>query len=415
MLSGWKGVFAVEKEENAFKSLKHNLLSPEKPISFAWPDWLPKRALNIRTLLKKHGAKLSALKGTVDMIVGGPPCQGFSTAGRRNPNDPRNRLVREYLELVALLSPSIVLIENVCGITADFIEPSGTTINYSKWIQTELAKAYTVFTNIVDTSAFGVPQRRKRFFVVALRKDLGEFCPFSAIEESRLSFLKTKGLLALPVSAKDAISDLALSRNGSIECTESKGFLQLKYLGPISSYQKVMHTGMERTQIADTRLARHRPHIKERFQKIIVQCKSDGRLNTSLSAETRAAMGLRKCAIRVIDPDLPAPTITSLPDDLLHYSEPRTLTVRENARLQSFPDWFEFQGKYTTGGNRRRKEVPRFTQVANAVPPLVAEAVGTALLRKIRSSTLWQAPLPVLQTAHGAPTGSGAVRAFSPA
>jgi DNA (cytosine-5)-methyltransferase 1 len=69
-----------------------------------------------------------------------------------------------------------------------------------------------------------------------------------------------------------------------------------------------------------------------------------------------------------------------MPDDLLHYCEPRTLTVRENARLQGFPDWFSFKGKYTSGGRLRRKEVPRFTQVANAVPPLVAEAMGRALL-----------------------------------
>jgi DNA (cytosine-5)-methyltransferase 1 len=129
----------------------------------------------------------------------------------------------------------------------------------------------------------------------------------------------------------------------------------------------------------DTRLARHNPHIVERFKKIISLCHAEGRLNTSLSAEHRLSLGLRKCAIRVMDPERPAPTITSLPDDLLHYGEARTLTVRETARLQTFPDWFAFQGKYTTGGDRRRKEVPRFTQVANAVPPLLAEAIGSAL------------------------------------
>jgi DNA (cytosine-5)-methyltransferase 1 len=68
-----------------------------------------------------------------------------------------------------------------------------------------------------------------------------------------------------------------------------------------------------------------------------------------------------------------------MPDDLLHYKEPRTLTVRENARLQTFPDWFAFKGKYTSGGKRRRDEVPRFTQVANAVPPLLAELLGNAM------------------------------------
>ena len=130
-----------------------------------------------------------------------------------------------------------------------------------------------------------------------------------------------------------------------------------------------------------TRLARHKQHIRERFASIIAACKAEKRLNTSLSAEMRSEYKLSKSGLRVMDPKAPAPTITSLPDDLLHYSEPRTLTVRENARLQSFPDWFEFKGKYTTGGDRRRNEVPRFTQVANAVPPLLAEQLGLAFLR----------------------------------
>ena len=72
-------------------------------------------------------------------------------------------------------------------------------------------------------------------------------------------------------------------------------------------------------------------------------------------------------------------TIPTLPDDLLHYSEPRILTVRENARIQSFPDFFEFRGKYTTGGARRKEECPRYTQVGNAVPPLMAEALGVRI------------------------------------
>ena len=134
------------------------------------------------------------------------------------------------------------------------------------------------------------------------------------------------------------------------------------------------------------RLARHRPDIRGRFEAIIRACREEGRLNVTISAETRKAHGLKKMAIRVLDPLNSAPTITSLPDDLLHYSEPRTLTVRENARLQSFPDWFAFKGKYTTGGHRRRNEVPRFTQVANAVPPLLAEQLGLALFRMVRRS-----------------------------
>jgi DNA (cytosine-5)-methyltransferase 1 len=86
-----------------------------------------------------------------------------------------------------------------------------------------------------------------------------------------------------------------------------------------------------------------------------------------------------------LDGAKPSHTLTTLPDDLLHYSEPRILTVRELARLQSFPDWFEFRGKYTTGGKRRRHECPRYTQVGNAVPPLVAQALGNVLMETLET------------------------------
>jgi DNA (cytosine-5)-methyltransferase 1 len=90
-------------------------------------------------------------------------------------------------------------------------------------------------------------------------------------------------------------------------------------------------------------------------------------------------------------PNKQAPTLTTLPDDVLHYSEPRILTVREYARIQSFPDWYQFKGKYTTGGDMRRKDCPRYTQIGNAVPPLLAEAVGHALvtiLQELKSAKL---------------------------
>ena len=140
-----------------------------------------------------------------------------------------------------------------------------------------------------------------------------------------------------------------------------------------------MRDGFE-GRVPDTRLAKHWPHIVERFTKIIAECKAEGRLGVQLNREMRERHGINKMATRVLDPAKVAPTITSMPDDLLHYSEPRTLTVRENARLQTFPDWFAFQGKYATGGERRAKEVPRFTQVANAVPPLIAEMWGEVLM-----------------------------------
>jgi DNA (cytosine-5)-methyltransferase 1 len=95
--------------------------------------------------------------------------------------------------------------------------------------------------------------------------------------------------------------------------------------------------------------------------------------------ESRKTYGLKKHRIYPMASGEPAPTVTTLPDDILHYCEPRILTVRETARLQSFPDWFKFKGKFTTGGDRRTKECPRYTQVGNAVPPYLARAIGVAV------------------------------------
>jgi DNA (cytosine-5)-methyltransferase 1 len=245
-----------------------------------------------------------------------------------------------------------------------------------------LASEYVVHSRLLDTSTFGVPQRRHRFFIIATRKGCFDEtpCPFQCIESARLSFLKSKSIGTMPVTVQRAISDLEIMTNGTRASRDTAGFQEIRYKSPRTTYQRLMNAGVGAT-ITDTRLARHKDKIAKRFKTLIKMCHSNGRLNLPLSPEVRESFGLRKRAIRVLDPDQPSPTVTSMPDDLIHYKEARCLTVRENARLQSFPDWFAFHGKYTTGGTRRRKEVPRFTQVANAVPPLVAEAIGLSLLR----------------------------------
>jgi DNA (cytosine-5)-methyltransferase 1 len=382
MAAGWEGVFAVERDSNAFETLCANLVEKKNGKRFQWPSWLPKKAHSVDEILDSYKDKLGDLAGEVDMLVGGPPCQGFSSAGRRDPNDPRNKLTEAYLKFVGLIKPKIVLIENVRGITVDFDHDEGVDgkVNYARLIIDKLEGEYNVFTRLIDTSTFGVPQKRIRFFIVGLRREVfGESCvsPFELLEDGREEFLNKKDI-TVPVGARDAISDLEIKKNGRRESLESPGFEEISYVGPITAYQKYLN-GLVGSKITDTRLARHKPHIEARFSEIIEICHQQGRLNVSLSAELKASYGLRKCAIRVLDPNSPSPTVTSMPDDLIHYNEPRTLTVRENARLQSFPDSFVFKGKYTTGGDRRKKEVPRFTQVANAVPPLMAEAIGQSL------------------------------------
>ena len=227
-----------------------------------------------------------------------------------------------------------------------------------------------------------MPQLRTRYFLIALQPGTCQENPFELLRRRLPSFLRSVRLRT-PVTSWAAISDLEVSRGGTQPSTETKGFQEIKYTNPLTQFQKLMGEGKETP--TDLRLARHSHEIATRFRQIIELSHAEGRLNTTISEEIRAMYGLRKRALRVLDPDRPAPTITSLPDDLLHYREPRALTVRENARLQSFPDWFSFKGKYTTGGHLRRKEVPRFTQVANAVPPLVARAIGEMLVELLRA------------------------------
>ncbi len=390
--SGWRGMFAIEKDSFAFSTLKTNLIDPGARYPYNWPKWLDQKPWTIESLMESHGRQIAKLKGQIDLLAGGPPCQGFSSAGRRRLGDPRNELVERYLEFVEVVCPRMVLIENVRGMTYDFVSADDNVDgrNFANELIARLEAHYHVFATTILCSSFGVPQRRPRFFLVGMRKKWqGKRIPrpedpFARLQASKVRFLRKRGLRA-SVSCKQAISDLEREYAKVGPCPDSNGYEALRTARPRTFYQRVMRDDYDGI-VPDTRLARHRPHIVERFAEIIQECKSVGRLNVQLNREMRDRYGIKKMATRVLDPAKAAPTVTSMPDDLLHYSEPRTLTVRENARLQTFPDWFAFQGKYTTGGERRAHEVPRFTQVANAVPPLIAEMWGEVLLEYLMSA-----------------------------
>ena len=380
--AGLEGRFAIESDRFAFETLRSNLLSSQAVYRFKWPGWLPKKPITIEMLLRNYRPQLESLNKKIDVLAGGPPCQGFSYAGRRKHDDPRNQLFRGYLRLVNILAPRVLVIENVRGFTADFATKSS-VLNYADRLRQSLSAKYDVFERLLDLSQFGVPQSRTRYFLIALEPGTCSGNPFDLLQRQLPSYLRSLRL-TVPVGSKSAISDLEIERGGKQLSCEDNRFYEIVPVTPLTRYQKLMNDESE--TVTDLRLARHSEEIEGRFRQIIDLSQAEGRLNTTISADARARFGLRKMALRVLDPDRPAPTITSLPDDLLHYNEPRTLTVRENARLQTFPDWFSFHGKYTTGGHLRRVEVPRFTQVANAVPPLVARAIGEMLIGLFCSS-----------------------------
>lgn len=390
--AGFEGVFAVEKSPLAFETLRHNLVDGQRH-NFNWPGWLPKEAMTCEELVSKYGAELDAMRGTVDVVVGGPPCQGFSTAGRRDPSDPRNQMTEQYLALVDKLQPRYLVIENVAGYNMPFESEDGFEElvkdpeheTYADYVAGILSEDYFPSRGLVNCAAFGVPQNRWRYLVICERKKEGVPPGVSGpnllekLHQSREHFLEAQGLPKREITAKEAIEDLAIADRKLVDNQDSgiKGFKEAPYSVPLnqSRYVSLMRRGMQGQAPNSRRLPNHRPETIEYFRKVKDTCQP-GRC---MSDAERNELGRKKHSTTLLHPDLPAPTVTTLPDDILHYEEPRILTVRENARLQSFPDWFEFQGKYTTGGKKRKLECPRYTQVGNAVPPLLAKAIGAMI------------------------------------
>jgi DNA (cytosine-5)-methyltransferase 1 len=395
-LAGFRGRFAIERDEMAFRTFAANLLDrPGATNRFDWPDWLDRKAWDIEKLLELHLPELMELRGTIDVLAGGPPCQGFSFAGRRNEDDPRNLLFKKYVEMVEAIQPKALVIENVPGMRVAHarrnvvdlqpLDPADRKVSfYDKLVESLSAAGYNVDAMLVNSSEFGVPQKRSRLIAIGVRKDLctwldgGILRAFKLLEDERIEQLEFLGLAPV-VTASDAISDLETANRPLVDCIDPespKGFTEGSYGGPRTPYQKLMHVGLDGS-MDSMRLARHTDEVRERFAKILVHCRKGVRMDDA----SRQTYGLKKHRIYPMAESEPAPTVTTLPDDILHYVEPRILTVREYARLQSFPDWFLFKGKYTTGGKRRTKECPRYTQVGNAVPPLLARAIGNALAR----------------------------------
>lgn len=375
--AGWTGAFAVEKNPDAFQTLKHNLIDRDVVSPFEWPSWLPCQSMTTSKLIDEYLPELKRLKGSIDLIAGGPPCQGFSFAGRRNPNDPRNRLTEEYIQIVKIIQPKFLLLENVKGFNAAFKQNGKKDKVYAEVVKEKLEKAgYKVFHQMCSASAFGVPQPRSRFIMIAFRAD--QECsdnPFKLLEIFLPKYRTSKGLhKSADIVVKEAISDLEVSKAKLVSCKDTKGFKQIQYRSnELSNYQKLMREQCVNDHSPNSlRLPKHRPDTLKRFKTVLRKFPK----GKSLSKEALIGLGTKKQCFTPLHPEMLSRTITTLPDDLLHYSEPRILTVRENARIQSFPDWFEFQGKYTTGGARRKEECPRYTQVGNAVPPLMAEALG---------------------------------------
>jgi DNA (cytosine-5)-methyltransferase 1 len=324
---------------------------------------------------------------TVEVVCGGPPCQGFSMAGKRDSNDPRNILFSHYIKTIKNVKPKYFAMENVEGILSmkfdKYIGLSGTI--YANWTVPDILKAefltigYDVEIKVLQANDYGVPQYRRRVF-------------FLGHKIRKLKSGKMKSLVVVPkfplrnverdITANEAIEDLAYLELGH---SSSNYFLT----NNLSEYQYQSINGRTPGINGETvRAEILHNHIAARHTKLVIERFSEMREGESLD-ELRERLGkdifekyeTKKLRCRRIKSDAPSPTVLTLPDDLVHYSKNRIMTVREFARLQSFDDSFEFCGKRTTGGAKRKRELPQYTQVGNAVPPLMAKAVAEEIMK----------------------------------
>ncbi|RYE44751.1 MAG: DNA cytosine methyltransferase [Sphingobacteriales bacterium] len=149
--AGWRGLFAIEKSPDAFRTLKHNLI--DRKNHFDWPCWLSQSQHEIDEVIQNYEASLLALRGQVDLVAGGPPCQGFSSAGRRQEDDVRNGLINSYLKFVDLVRPKIIFFENVKGFTLKFQKNKSKGLVYANYVVEQLDKlGYEVHGKLVRPS-----------------------------------------------------------------------------------------------------------------------------------------------------------------------------------------------------------------------------------------------------------------------
>jgi DNA (cytosine-5)-methyltransferase 1 len=331
----------------------------------------------------------------VGILCGGPPCQGFSLAGKTLADDPRNALYKEFLNAIRILLPAWVVMENVPALLSN---PTVGPAIHSDFESIQMGKsaAYDVRHVVVNAAAYGVPQTRTRVLFIAKRKDVRTTTPFEPKQWLRPLFNELSDTQELfggkrYLSVDDAISDLPLIQAG-------EGSDEMPYAAPANTpYQSLMrgelslkeyclHESLPKPVRAATiprakgvfnhQAQEHSALLVERFDNIPAGgSKEDLRKNRPdlLPPDGHPEQGLTYGRLWA---DRPAPTIPanySRPSGnrSIHPHVPRLITPREAMRLSSFPDYY-----FLTGGKVAQRE-----QVGNAVPPLLAFAVADQILR----------------------------------
>lgn len=334
--SGFRLCLGVDIDEKALKTYKCNL----------------KRTKVLKEDIKKvTGEKITELTGINRrdnfLLAGCPPCQGFSSLGKRDANDEKNELVYEYIRIINELEPSFILMENVPGMS------TGVGKEIFKNVVKELEENYHVEYATLNAADFGVPQIRKRLVLHGIRNDVYD----------NLGLDKEKQKI-LPKSTHSKEK----KKGHRKWVTVRKAIFDLPILGAGESYDDGIIKNHKARSLSETNI--------ERLQEIRLHGGNREMISEELQLECHKKENVSYTdTYGIIDPDKPAPTITSgctiiSKGRYCHPTQNRGLSIREAARLQSFDDKFEFQG------NMGEMSL----QIGNAVPPKLAQASGKVII-----------------------------------
>ena len=387
--AGFETVFVNELHRDAMSTfVKNRPKSPVQQARYQLNDILD--LTRNRSVLQDLSRHLNREYGGIDLVVGGPPCQGFSGIGHRRSFEitkeeiPTNHLYREMAKAISDIAPRAFIFENVRGLLTSRWTPDGEkgeiwadVLRTFKKISVKVGKkslSYHIGYELLYAKDYGVPQNRPRIVMIGIREDIVSDNTGSTVGN---------GLLPMPTGGApdpvDLLSDL-------VDPKWMPGGRTDRYpKSAQSDFQKMLRRARDSNEIAakgallaEQEYSNHSDAVTAKFQYMI---DNEGQV-TDLMKTKKFAQRLLPERWTKSGPNI---TATSLPDDYVHYSQPRILTVREWARLQTFPDWYQFSGKRTTGGRRRAgnlevgdwsRELPKYTQIGNAVPVLLAEQIG---------------------------------------
>jgi len=350
-MAGFNIPLAVEKDDWASETYKFN--HPDTKV--VTEDIT--QVLDLDTLLEDPTIQ-------IDGIIGGPPCQGFSLSGNRDKKDPRNSLFMEFVRFVKHFKPKFFVMENVTGILS--MQTKNGELVKGVILNEYHNAGYNVEIFILNAAEFGVPQSRMRVFFIGLRNDI----------EYDKDKIEPKGFLFgdQQITIEQAIMDLP-----QIKAGEGSEVAEYR-CEPQNDYQKWVREGSK--EVHNHVAMRHTARLVERFSHIgygqsVADVAEEFQQRQRGAADKVSGKVYSQNNMRPY-PDKPSPTVpASFQSNFVHPFIDRNYTAREGARLQSFPDWYIFQGKRTTMS--WEKNLSQYQQIGNAVPPLLAKAIGKSI------------------------------------